>query len=268
MADSVSLGSSLGDFHMRLMRAFEAQRAYLRPRVEELGLGPGQPKLLVYLAVHGPSSQRELAEFFECDPVPSRGCSTRWSAGFVVSAPGRDRRTKAVTLTERGLSAARAWDEVCAGSRRSCSRASRPTRRAVFADLLSARGPICAARSTKGRPSMDGVRLIAHYLGPYRRDFLVAVLCVAVETSLELVIPMLMANVVDDGILAGDLDAVVMNGGLMLVFSFFSLALGFLYARFSARAAMGLGARLREAEYAHLQEFRSPTLTTLRAPRW
>ena len=102
---------------------------------------------------------------------------------------------------------------------------------------------------------MDGVRLIARYLGPYRRDFLVAVLCVAVETSLELVIPMLMANVVDDGILAGDLDAVVMNGGLMLVFSFFSLALGFLYARFSARAAMGLGARLREAEYAHVQEF-------------
>ena len=102
---------------------------------------------------------------------------------------------------------------------------------------------------------MDGVRLIARYLGSYRRDFLVAVLCVALETSLELVIPMLMANVVDDGILAGDLDAVIMNGGLMLVFSFFSLALGFLYARFSARAAMGLGARLREAEYAHVQEF-------------
>ena len=102
---------------------------------------------------------------------------------------------------------------------------------------------------------MDGVRLIARYLGPYRKDFLVAVLCVAVETSLELVIPMLMANVVDDGILAGDLDAVVVNGGLMLVLAFFSLALGFLYARFSARAAMGLGARLREAEYAHVQEF-------------
>ena len=61
-------GSSLEDFHMRLMRAFHAQRAYLRPRVDELGLGPGQPKMLVYLAVHGPSSQREVADFFECDP--------------------------------------------------------------------------------------------------------------------------------------------------------------------------------------------------------
>ncbi|OUO34257.1 ABC transporter ATP-binding protein [Olsenella sp. An290] len=102
---------------------------------------------------------------------------------------------------------------------------------------------------------MDGVRLIARYLGPYRRDFLVAVVCVALETSLELVIPMLMAAVVDDGILAGDLGAVLANGGLMLLFALVSLGLGFLYARFSARAAMGLGARLREAEYAHVQEF-------------
>ena len=102
---------------------------------------------------------------------------------------------------------------------------------------------------------LDGVRLIARYLGSYRRDFLVAVLCVAVETSLELVIPMLMANVVDQGILARDLAAVTANGALMVVFSFVSLALGFLYARFSARAAMGLGANLRAAEYAHLQEF-------------
>ncbi len=102
---------------------------------------------------------------------------------------------------------------------------------------------------------MDGVRLIAHYLGPYRRDFLVAVVCVVLETGLELVIPMLMANVIDDGVQLGDLGAVIVNGALMLVFALAALALGLCYARFSARAAMGLGARLREAEYAHLQGF-------------
>ena len=40
---------------------------------------------------------------------------------------------------------------------------------------------------------MNGVRLIAQYLGANRRDFLLALLCVAAETSLELAIPMLMA---------------------------------------------------------------------------
>ena len=102
---------------------------------------------------------------------------------------------------------------------------------------------------------MDGVRLIARYLGPYRRDFLLAVVCVAVETSLEIFIPVLMAYVLDEGIMAGSLRTVITGGSGMLACALASLGLGFLYARFSARAAMGLGARLREAEYAHLQEF-------------
>ena len=102
---------------------------------------------------------------------------------------------------------------------------------------------------------MDGVRLIARFLGPYRRDFLLAVLCVAAETSLELFIPILMAQVVDQGIMAADLYVVLTNGALMLLCAAAALALGLAYARFSARAAMGLGANLRAAEYAHLQTF-------------
>lgn len=102
---------------------------------------------------------------------------------------------------------------------------------------------------------MDGVRLIARFLGPYRRDFLLAVLCVAAETSLELFIPILMAQVVDQGIMTADLHVVLTNGALMLLCAAAALALGLAYARFSARAAMGLGANLRAAEYAHLQTF-------------
>lgn len=102
---------------------------------------------------------------------------------------------------------------------------------------------------------MSGVRLIAWYLGHNRRDFLLALLCVAAETSLELAIPMLMAQVIDEGIMARDLDVVFADGGLMVVCALAALGLGLLYARFSARAAMGLGANLREAEYAHLQTY-------------
>lgn len=107
-------GRSLEDVHMRLMRAFHAQRAYLRPSVDALGLGPGQAKLLVYLMVHGPSSQREVADFFETDPgAVSRMFDSLERAGFVTSAPGRDRRTKALALTGRGEAAADAWELAC-----------------------------------------------------------------------------------------------------------------------------------------------------------
>ena len=50
-------GRSLEDMHMLLYRAYHAQTNYLRPRMARLGLGPGQPKLLAYLAVHGTSTQ-------------------------------------------------------------------------------------------------------------------------------------------------------------------------------------------------------------------
>ena len=102
---------------------------------------------------------------------------------------------------------------------------------------------------------MNGVRLIAQYLGANRRDFLLALLCVAAETSLELAIPMLMAQVIDEGIMARNLNVVFADGGLMIVCALAALGLGLLYARYSARVAMGLGANLREAEYAHLQTY-------------
>ena len=131
-------GSSLEDFHMRLMRAFHAQRAYLKPHVDGLGLGPGQPKMLVYLSVHGPSSQREIADFFECDPgAVSRMFDSLERAGFVTSAPGRDRRTKALALTERGRAAADAWDAVCAGEQEVMLAGFTPEERGTFADLLA-----------------------------------------------------------------------------------------------------------------------------------
>ena len=131
-------GSSLEDFHMRLMRAFHAQRTYLRPHVDGLGLGPGQPKLLVYLAVHGPSSQREVADFFECDPgAVSRMFESLERAGFVTSAPGRDRRTKALVLTERGRAAADSWDAICAREQEAMLAGFTPEERATFADLLA-----------------------------------------------------------------------------------------------------------------------------------
>lgn len=56
-------------FHMLLYRAFHAQRNYLRPCFGRIGLGAGQPKLLVYLDSHGPCRQKELADYFEIDPA-------------------------------------------------------------------------------------------------------------------------------------------------------------------------------------------------------
>ena len=107
-------GRSLEDMHMLLYRAYHAQTNYLRPRMAHLGLGPGQPKLLAYLAVHGTSTQHEMATYFEVDDAAiSRMLDLLRQAGLVRTTRGQDRRTKTVELTATGHGALAAWDSVC-----------------------------------------------------------------------------------------------------------------------------------------------------------
>ena len=100
---------------------------------------------------------------------------------------------------------------------------------------------------------MRNLKILFSYLGAYRRDAILGVMFVSVETALELFIPVIMANIIDVGVPAGDVNYMLLQGACMLVCAAFSLVLGLGYARTSARVASGLGANLREAEYRKIQ---------------
>ena len=100
---------------------------------------------------------------------------------------------------------------------------------------------------------MRNLKILFSYLGEYRRDAILGVLFVTAETALELFIPVIMANIIDVGVPAGDISYMLLQGAYMLVCAVFSLVLGLGYARTSARVASGLGANLREAEYRKIQ---------------
>lgn len=100
---------------------------------------------------------------------------------------------------------------------------------------------------------MRNLKILFSYLGAYRRDAILGVFFVSVETVLELFIPVIMANIIDVGVPAGDINYMLLQGAYMLVCAAFSLVLGLGYARTSARVASGLGANLREAEYRKIQ---------------
>ena len=101
--------------HMMLYRAFHAQRNYLRPHLVELGLGPGQPKLLGYLDSHGPCYQKELAAYFEVDPAAvCRMLDSLERGGFLVrQADENNRRADKISLTDKGREAFLAWKDRC-----------------------------------------------------------------------------------------------------------------------------------------------------------
>ena len=102
---------------------------------------------------------------------------------------------------------------------------------------------------------MEDLKRIFKFMRPCRREFFLAVILVIIEASFELTIPMLMADMIDVGVANKDMDYIVSRGLTMMGCALFALFTGLLYARFSARAANGFGAALREAEYMKVQEY-------------
>lgn len=91
-----------------------------------------------------------------------------------------------------------------------------------------------------------------------RRYLIFASLCPLImiaEVLLETLIPLLMARIVDDGIVQRDMDTVLKNGGIMIACSLLSLACGVAAVRFGAVAAHGFGHNLRERLFKKIQAF-------------
>lgn len=75
------------------------------------------------------------------------------------------------------------------------------------------------------------------------------------EVIMELVIPLLMASIIDEGVNKGDMHHILTIGAWMLAAAAFGLFCGLGGAVTGARASTGLAKNLRQAEYAHIQEF-------------
>ena len=99
------------------------------------------------------------------------------------------------------------------------------------------------------------IKRLLPYLRGYRLQAVMAPLWVSIETVCELILPLLMAAIIDDGIQKGDMGAIGKNGALMVLVSMLSLAGGILAARFAAQAAQGLGANIRKAEFEQISAF-------------
>ena len=101
--------------HMLLYRAFHAQRGELRPSLNRLGLGTGQPRILGYLVRNGAASQKELADYSEVDPSAiSRMLESMQKGGFITrKSSENDKRSGVVDITELGRKAYAEWRNDC-----------------------------------------------------------------------------------------------------------------------------------------------------------
>ncbi len=102
---------------------------------------------------------------------------------------------------------------------------------------------------------MNDLKRLLHYLGPYRKDMILGALLVFAETLFELIIPILMADIIDVGVANHDIPFILQKGIQMGICAILSLLTGLLYARYAARASYGFGSRIREAQYEKLQHY-------------
>lgn len=98
-------------------------------------------------------------------------------------------------------------------------------------------------------------RTIAKSLRQYRKPSFLTMLFMALEVSTEIFIPFLMAKVLDNGLLAGDIQYVLRTGALMFGIACLSMLFGVLGGKFSSDAAVGFSANLRQDIYGNIQTF-------------
>ena len=104
------------------------------------------------------------------------------------------------------------------------------------------------------------------YLKNYRRECVLGPLFKLLEASLELLVPLIVSAVIDNGILVGDRSYVLKMALLLVGIGLVGLAFSLTAQYFSAKAAVGFATKLRHALYAHIQGFSFETLDQIGIP--
>ena len=97
-------------------------------------------------------------------------------------------------------------------------------------------------------------KLVSH-LGAYKRAAILTPIFSALEAIMDVLLPTIMAFIIDQGIEKGDMNAVIKYGLLTFLVAAIALLLGVLAGKFAAEASTGLAGNLRDAMYENIQHF-------------
>lgn len=99
------------------------------------------------------------------------------------------------------------------------------------------------------------IKKLASHLGEYRRAAILTPLFSALEAVMDILLPTIMAFIIDLGIEKGDMNAIVKYGLLTFAVAAIALLLGVLAGRYAAEASTGFAGNLRDAMYENIQHY-------------
>ncbi len=99
------------------------------------------------------------------------------------------------------------------------------------------------------------IKTLMAQIKQYKKDTILTPIFTALEVLFEVIIPLITAKLIDDGISAGNMSAVVKYGVIMVIVAFLSLGSGVLAGKYAATASTGFACNLRHAMYDNIQRF-------------
>ena len=99
------------------------------------------------------------------------------------------------------------------------------------------------------------IKKLSKFIGQYKKDSILTPIFVIFEVVMEVVIPYLMAKIIDVGVQNGDLNYIFKIGAILVVSAFLSLTFGMLSGRFAAKASSGFAKNLRKGMFYNIQNY-------------
>ena len=99
------------------------------------------------------------------------------------------------------------------------------------------------------------IKKLASYIGEFKKATILTPIFMILEVVMEMIIPLLMAKIIDNGVGNGDMKYVTIVGLVMIVIAFCSLSFGVLGGKYGANASTGFARNLRKAMYYNIQNF-------------
>lgn len=99
------------------------------------------------------------------------------------------------------------------------------------------------------------IKKLASYIREYKKDSILTPVFIAFEVILEVIIPVLMAMIIDNGVEKGNMKYVTILGVIMLVMAFISLTFGALAGKTGAKASTGFAKNLRKGMFYKIQDY-------------
>ena len=92
-------------------------------------------------------------------------------------------------------------------------------------------------------------------IGQYKKAAILTPIFTALEVLMDVLLPYVTASIIDKGINAGDMNAVIKYGLILLLLAFFALFCGAMSAKYSAEASTGFAANVRDKMYKKIQTY-------------